>query len=119
MLTKEEKTALTLQSAEAKHRCREIYATICQLKSILSSYHKIYNRWAERHKKADRTLAIEEKLQVVSVRKSGSRKKPKLTKQQVVEIVEDLQELGVKIELNFDEDEDHDNGEEVNEDDQS
>lgn len=116
-LTKEEKTALTLQSAEAKHRCRETYATICQLKSILSSYHKIYNRWAERHKKADRTLAIEEKLTKLpgpSERRSKKDEKliVKLTKQQILSIAD---EIGVK--LDFDEDEDYDDREEVNDED--
>lgn len=115
MLTQEEKTALTLQSAEAKHRCRETYATICQLKSILATYHKIYDRWAERHKKADRALAIEEKL--VKLPGPGERKSKrqekllvKLTKQQILAIAD---EIGVK--LDFNEDEDYDEGEEVNE----
>lgn len=101
-MTKEEKEALVLQRASAKRRCREVYGTITALKHILTIYYSDYYRWLNRFEKADRALAMEEKLTKVSV---GSKRKEeklavKLTKQQILAIAD---ELGVKVELNFDE----------------
>ncbi len=102
-MTKEEKVELELDRANAKSRSKEVYGTIKLLKSITAAYYRDYYRWRDRFEKADRALAMEEKLQVVKVGKSGKKKVPelaiKLTKQQIIEIAE---ELGVKVELDFD-----------------
>ena len=103
-MTKEEKADLELDRANAKSRSTEVYDTINLLKKILAAYYKDYYRWRKRFEEADRALAMEEKLQVIKISKPGRKKAPelvvKLTKQQIIEIAE---ELGVKYELNFDE----------------
>ena len=104
MLTQEEKDDLRLEYAQARHRCMEVDATIRQLKSILSTYHKIYDRWAQRRKNADKALALEERL--TKLPGPGERKPrkekglmTKLTRQQIIDIAE---ELGETLELGED-----------------
>ena len=106
-MTKEEKAELEFKKASAGDRCKDVYATIQQIQSILATYYKDYYRWRDRYKKADEELAEVEKLtKVPSPGKGGKKKKQepifKLTKQQIVAIAEVLQ---VKLELNFDEEE--------------
>ena len=110
MLTKEEKDDLRLEYAQARHRCMEIDATICQIKNILATYHKDYDRWAKRRKKADKALALEEKF--TKLPGPGEKKKKQklvvqLTKQQILAIAH---ELGVKLDFLNDS---YDEGEEV------
>ena len=99
-MTKEEKEELRLQKAHAGQRCRETYATICQLKKILADYYKDYYRWGKRFDDADRKLALEEKLtKVPSPGKEVKAPKEinvKLTKEQILALID---ELGT---LNFD-----------------
>ena len=101
-MTKEEKADLERTKANAKRRCGETYKTILQIQGILATYHKDYYRWRDRFKDADRVLAMEEKLKVVSV---GVKKKKvpelsvQLTKEQIIALAE---ELGFSDELNFD-----------------
>lgn len=105
-MTKEQKEDLELQKAHAKQRCKETYATIIQLKRILSSYFRDYYRWKRRFEEADRKLAMEEKLKKVSSRERKEKEPQeleiKLTKKQILEIAETL---GVKLELNFEDEE--------------
>jgi len=101
-MTEEERDRLELRKADARSRCRETYATIQQLKHILANYYKDYYHWRERYLEADRELAMEEKLRIVSGEKR-KKKVPeltvKLTKEQIIAIAE---ELGILEELNFD-----------------
>ena len=105
-MTKVEKAELEKTKANAGERCKEVYRTIQQLQSILATYYKDYYRWRERFKKADEALAEVEKLTKVPSPGKGGKKKVKeetivpLTKLQIVKIAE---VLGVKLELNFDE----------------
>jgi len=103
MLTKEEKISLVLDRANAMVRTTEVYDTIKMLKKLTAAYFQDYYRWRGRYEVADRALALEEKLHIIDVRKPKKAPKleVKLTKQQIVEIAA---ELGVKIELNFDDD---------------
>ena len=106
-MTKEEKAELELQRAHAESRCKETYRTIGQLKEILSDYFKDYHRWRKRYEDADRTLAMQEKLTKVPTPGKWKVKRKvdlnvKLTKEQIIGIAE---ALGVKLELNFDDDE--------------
>ena len=102
-MTKEEKIELELKKANAGDRCKEVYATIQQLQSILSTYYKDYYRWRERYKKADEELAEVEKLTKVPSPGKGRKEKEEtivpLTRQQIIAIAEVLK---VKLELNFD-----------------
>ena len=67
------------------------------------NYYSDYYRWKGRFEKADRALAEEEKLHKVSLADRKKVAKPeleiKLTKAQILSIAE---ELGVKVELDFD-----------------
>ena len=104
-MTKEEKADLELKRANAKTRCDEVFTTIQRLKHILADYYKDYYRWRDRYLKADRELAMAEKLTIAN--KPGERRKKevqelsvKLTKEQIIALAE---ELGFLSELNFDE----------------
>ena len=104
-MTKDEKTELELQKAHAESRCKETYQTIGQIKGILSDYFKDYHRWRKRFEDADRALAMQEKLTKVPTPGKLVRKKETvvpLTKQQIIQIAD---VLGIKLELNFDDDE--------------
>lgn len=102
-MTEEEKAELERRRAAAKKRCGEVYGTITLLKKLLNNYYADYYRWKGRFEKADRALAEVEKLHKVSL--IDRRKVPeprlevKLTKAQILSIAE---ELGVKVELDFD-----------------
>jgi len=102
-MTKEDRNELELRKANAKSRCNETYSTIQQLKHILAAYYKDYYHWRERYLEADRKLALEDKLRIVSVGEKKEKKTlelaVKLTKAQIIAIAE---ELGVLEELNFD-----------------
>jgi len=102
-MTKEEKETIELERAHAKQRCKETYATIVQIKGILTDYFNDYYRWRKRFEQADRKLAIEEKLKKVPSPGERKVKEPKLemklTKQQILNIAETL---GVELELDFD-----------------
>ena len=108
MLTKENKMTLEVSRSNAKMRCKETYATVVQLKKILANYYRDYYRWLERFEKADRELAMDEKLQIIksSAKGKGKSKKTvelddvelliKLDKTQILKIAEIL---GVDVKL--------------------
>ena len=107
-MTIEEKAELERRKSAAKSHCTETYETIQKLQSILSTYYKDYYRWRERFKKADRELAMVEKLHKLpgpGERKEGKKEvllpaTVNLSRKQVLEIAK---VLGVEVELNFDE----------------
>lgn len=99
-LTKEEKAALELQLCESKVRCREVWDTICQLQKMLKSYRKEHNHWKARFEQADRKLAEEERLTVVTkkdqpVKDDGLKLLINLDRTQLIRIAETL---GIEIE---------------------
>ena len=103
-MTEEEKVELKRRKSAAKLRCKEVYGTIKLMKKILNTYYRDYYRWKERAEKADRELALHEKLHKIPMSQRGRKEvKPilemKLTKAQILSIAE---ELGVKVELDFD-----------------
>ena len=97
MLTKEEKDQLVLDRANAKVRCSEVWETILHIRKILDTYQDIHYKWNRKFEKADRALAEEEKLtKVPSPGKAPKQLVIKLTKEQILNIAE---ELGVDIKI--------------------
>lgn len=92
MLTKEEKERLIIERAQAKSRAREVWRTVKQLEDLLKTYKRIHTQWKDRFEAADRSLAEEEKLTIVTVKTKPA---DKLTKEQILEIAK---ELGINLE---------------------
>ena len=99
MLTPEERQELERQRSAAKLRCKECWSTLQQLSRIAKSYLREHDRWRERYEKADRELAMEDKLTVIPLvtnkkKKQSVEQQLKLTKEQVMNLAE---ELGIDI----------------------
>lgn len=90
-LTKEERAELELQCANAKYRCREAWQVLQALERITRTYFKIHDEWRKRFEKADRVLAMEERLTVIKddIKKE---KKLKLTRKDLEDILKELEE---------------------------
>lgn len=94
-LTKEEKEKLRFECAMAKSRCKETWATILEIRRVLSSYEQDHLKYSSRYKIADRKLAEEEKM----VKLAAGKKKNvsvKLTEEQIAAIAF---QLGVEIRI--------------------
>lgn len=93
-MDEKERKELEKERCEAKYRCKETYATICQLESILKQYRSDHERWRKRFESADRTLAEEDGRKKVV--KAGERKvSVELTLEQIEELAK---KLGVELE---------------------
>jgi hypothetical protein len=93
-LTKEEKAALVLEKANAKIRTRETWQTIVQLKKLLKDYQEIHNLWTKRFEKADRAIAMEEKLTVIESIPKEKKVNVQLSREQLEELLKELKEEG-------------------------
>ena len=102
-LTKEEKEELRRECCNAKLRCREVWATLLQIRKIEETYSKIHTTWRKRYEAADLKLAEEEKL--TRYTKSGKKVVEeedlsdgihllvKLEKSQLIKIKEELEKM--------------------------
>ena len=94
-MTPEEKQELERQRCEAKIHCKECWGTLQQLNKIAKGYLETWNRWNKRFEAADRRLAEEERL--IKCPGPGERREStlsmkKLSKAQILAIVEELEE---------------------------
>lgn len=90
-LTDEERNELELECINTKQRCKEAWQILLALKKITRTYLKIHDLWRERYERADKKLALEDRLTKLGKKKQES---TQLTKQQLLEILEELEEEG-------------------------
>ena len=107
-LTQEEKEELRLEKSNASYHCKSTWATILQLKKLLSQYQSDHYKWCRRFEAADLTLAEDEKLVMLPGPGKGKKVKnveeitEKLSREQVLEICVDLN-INVEGKLDFEE----------------
>lgn len=97
-MTEDEKQKLIIDLANAKQRCRESYGTMMQLKKLYEQYQRDWMRWKNRYEAIDRTLANEEKVQVIKDARR-KREEPKLIEMSQEQILALANSLGVKVEF--------------------
>jgi len=90
MLTKEGKEILVIEKAQAKSRAKEVWGTVQQLEKLLKTYRKLHTKWRTKFEQADRILAEEESLTIISNEKVKKNPSIELTKQQLIELAEEL-----------------------------
>uniref|UniRef100_A0A6M3XMW3 Uncharacterized protein n=1 Tax=viral metagenome TaxID=1070528 RepID=A0A6M3XMW3_9ZZZZ len=96
-MTEEERDLLKQEIIDCKYHCKESWQTILQLRKLLRSYEGSHKRWKHRLEVADRALAEEERVRVVTHKEEKQDLKQTLsqmTQEELQQLIDEVSMMG-------------------------